>query len=94
MTNDQRLVAALQEDWHTASLSAADQAMLAYVEKLTMRPSEMREADVAALREHGFSDAAVLDICQVTAYYAYANRVADGLGVEVEAGVTAKPEES
>ena len=44
----------------------------------------MIEADVAALREAGFSDTAILDINQVTGYYAYVNRLADGLGVELE----------
>lgn len=59
--------------------------MLAYVEKLTLRPWEMEAGDVAALRGAGFSDAAILDINQVTGYYAFVNRLADGLGVELEA---------
>ena len=58
--------------------------MLIYVEKLTVRPWEMVEEDVIALREVGFGDAAILDINQVTGYYAYVNRLADGLGVELE----------
>lgn len=58
--------------------------MLAYVEKLTIRPWTMIEEDVIALREAGFSDAAILDINQVAAYYAFVNRLADGLGVELE----------
>ena len=44
----------------------------------------MVEADVIALRESGFSDSAILDINQVAAYYAFANRLVDGLGVELE----------
>ena len=44
----------------------------------------MVEGDVIALREVGFSDSAILDINQVTGYYAYVNRLADGLGVELE----------
>ncbi len=58
--------------------------MLEYVEKLTLRPAAVSEADVAALREAGFSDRDILDICEVAAYYAYANRIADGLGVSLE----------
>jgi len=58
--------------------------MLVYVAKLTLRPWEMIEADVSALRDAGFSDAAILDVNQVTSYYAYVNRLADGLGVELE----------
>lgn len=58
--------------------------MLAYVEKLTLTPWEMAEADVTALRQAGFGDSAILDGNQVTSYYAYVNRLADGLGVELE----------
>ena len=59
-------------------------AMLTYAVKLTRTPGAMVEADVDALRAAGFTDRDVLDICEVTAYYAYANRIADGLGIEVE----------
>ena len=58
--------------------------MLAYAEKLTVRPWEMVEDDVVALREAGFNDSAILDINQVTGYCAFVNRLADGLGVELE----------
>jgi len=44
----------------------------------------MVKGDVVALREVGFSDEAILDINQVTSYYAFVNRLADGLGVELE----------
>ena len=58
--------------------------MLAYTEKLTSTPSQVSAADVDGLREAGFSDRDVLDIAEVIAYYAYVNRIADGLGVELE----------
>ena len=68
--------------------------MCEYVEKLTLKPWEMVEADVLALREAGFSDSAILDINQVTGYYAYVNRLADGLGVELEEFWKGLPEEN
>ena len=58
--------------------------MLDYVYKLTLTPWEMEEADVHVLREQGFTDREILDINQITAYYAYVNRIADGLGVSLE----------
>ena len=58
--------------------------MLRYVQKLTRTPAEMNREDVESLRLAGFADAAILDICQVAAYYAFVNRLADGLGVELE----------
>ncbi len=58
--------------------------MLDYVVKLTLRPGEMARADADALRSAGFSDADILDMANVAAYYAYVNRLAQGLGVELE----------
>ena len=58
--------------------------MLDYVAKLTREPWAIVEDDVDRLRGFGFDDAAILDICQITAYYAFVNRLADGLGVELE----------
>ncbi len=59
--------------------------MLAYVVKLSLEPWNMEEADVQELRDAGISNAGILDIVHVTGYYAYVNRLADGLGVELEA---------
>ena len=58
--------------------------MLDYAWTLTTSPSAVGAADVEALRRAGFDDTAVLDICQVTSYYNYVNRLADGVGVELE----------
>ena len=58
--------------------------MLDYAEKLTRTPAAVRREDVEALRQVGFSDADVLHVAEVTAYYAFVNRIADGLGVELE----------
>ena len=84
LTGDESLVEALKSDWRRAGLSRADRAMLGYVEKLTLQPWEMTAADLEPLRAAGFTDAAILDINQVTGYYAFVNRLADGLGVELE----------
>jgi uncharacterized peroxidase-related enzyme len=58
--------------------------MLDYAEKLTRTPAAVGREDVEALRRVGFSDADVLHVAEVTAYYAFVNRIADGLGVELE----------
>ena len=58
--------------------------MLAYVERLTRTPADMSAADVEALRSAGFTDRDILDIATVAAYFAYANRIANGLGVQLE----------
>ena len=74
----------LSTDYTAADLDPAIRAMLDYAAKLTLTPHEMVPADVENLRAAGFSDRAILDIAQITAYYAYVNRIADGLGVSLE----------
>jgi alkylhydroperoxidase family enzyme len=63
--------------------------MLRYVEKLTRTPGKTIKEDVERLRRAGFSDEDILQIAEVTAYYAYVNRIADGLGVELESWIPA-----
>jgi uncharacterized peroxidase-related enzyme len=75
------LAEAIRHDWRTADLDEADQAMLAYVEKLTLRPADVRREDVEGLRLHGFNDTAILQINLIASWFNYINRVADGLGV-------------
>jgi uncharacterized peroxidase-related enzyme len=59
-------------------------ALLEYARKLTLTPAEIVEQDLERLRTHGFDDRAIVDANQVVAYYNYVNRVADGLGVQLE----------
>ena len=58
--------------------------MLTYAEKLTLTPALMCREDVQELRDNAFSDQDILAIAEVTSYYAYVNRIADGLGVMLE----------
>ena len=58
--------------------------MLGYAVKLSLEPWNMEEADVQELRDAGISNTGILEIAHVIGYYAYVNRLADGLGVELE----------
>lgn len=58
--------------------------MLDYVAKLTLTPARVEESDVIRLREAGFGDKAILEINQITGFFAWCNRTIDGLGVELE----------
>ncbi len=78
------LVRTLSTDYRSADLAKADRAMLDYALTLTHRPWAIRAEDVARLRDVGFDDRAIHDICAIAAYYAFVNRMADGLGVELE----------
>lgn len=58
--------------------------MLDYVAKLTRAPATVEKPDVIRLREGGFGDKAILEINQITGFFAWCNRTIDGLGVELE----------
>jgi uncharacterized peroxidase-related enzyme len=70
-----------------ASLAPPDAALTHYVEKLTLRPGEMSEDDIAALRAQGFDDLDILDANNQCAHLNYTNRVANGLGLLTEAAM-------
>ncbi|AXH00001.1 alkylhydroperoxidase [Deinococcus wulumuqiensis] len=71
---------AVAVNWRQAELSEREQAMCAYAEKLTLRPAEMTEADLAPLRAVGFSDEQILELVQVIAMFNMTNRVSSALG--------------
>lgn len=74
----------LKADWRQAPLTDRQRAILEYSYKLTMEPWNMRAEDLEPMRAAGLTDADILAANQVAAYYAYVNRLADGLGVGVE----------
>ncbi len=78
------MLARVEENWRTAGLDERREAVLAYAEKLTRSPAEIRRSDLDALRAAGLKDADVLGLAECVAYYAYANRIVDGLGVRLE----------
>ena len=68
-------------------LEAREQAALRYAERLTRIPQEMDAADVKALQLAGWDDGEILEINQVVAYFAYANRTVLGLGCSTEGDI-------
>ena len=76
--------------WRDLPLDEADRAMLDYVEKITVAPATITQRDVNVLREAGFTDPEIGDIALVAAFYAYMNRIADGLGTHISKGVEAE----
>lgn len=81
---DNALADQLKQDWQTAELDDADRALCQWAEKLTRSPDKMNQADVDYLKEREFSQSAVSDAAQVVGYFNYINRIADGLGVDLE----------
>ena len=82
--DQENLASQLAADHRQATLEPADRAMLDYAVKLTRSPQDIGQDDARRLREVGFDDRGIHDICAITAYFAFVNRIADGLGVQLE----------
>lgn len=85
LTKNSRLVEDLSNDFtQSVETTAAERAMLEYAARLTRSIEAVCQEDVVRLREHQFSDRAILEINQIAGYFAFVNRLASGLGVELE----------
>ena len=64
--------------------------MCDHAAKLTRTPNEVTKADVDHLRDLGLDDRAINDATQVIAFFNYINRIANGLGIDLEFGMTSR----
>ncbi|WP_306143791.1 carboxymuconolactone decarboxylase family protein [Roseibium sp. MMSF_3412] len=61
--------------------------LLRYAEKLTLRPADMTQSDVDALRNAGADDGEILEANQIIGYFNYVNRHLNGLGVTTDGDI-------
>ena len=69
------------------AFAGRDLAGLQYAKQLTTAASTVSENNIEALRAAGFDDGEILEINQVTAYFAYANRMVLGLGIDTDGDI-------
>ena len=79
--------AALRAHTPEAVFDGAELALLQYAEKLTLRPGEMVQADVTALKAAGVDDGEILEANQIIGYFNYVNRCLNGLGVSTDGDI-------
>lgn len=82
-SGDASLAEAVASD-RLAGLDARMRALCGYAARLTLASASVSEADLDPLRSAGLDDRAIVDANQVIAYFNYVNRIAHGLGVELE----------
>ena len=74
---------AVVADWRTAPVRPELLATLGFLEKLTLRPDELTEADADEARAAGVSDQALRDAATVCALFSMIVRLADSFGWDV-----------
>ena len=79
--------AACEADAPAAAFEGAELAAMNYARTLTRETGSLTEMDIVQLRDAGMDDGEILELNQVTAYFAYANRTVLGLGVNTQGEV-------
>ena len=72
-----RVADQLATNYRKAEITPRQHAMLDFAMKLALNSAEVGDADIAALKAHGFDDEAVWDIGAITAFFAMSNRLAN-----------------
>ncbi|MDH3439816.1 MAG: peroxidase-related enzyme [Gammaproteobacteria bacterium] len=83
----EQIRAALDANDPAAAFEGRELAGLRYVEKLTQSAATLGAGDIQAMRDAGLSDGEILEINQVAAYFAYANRMVLGLGINTDGDI-------
>jgi uncharacterized peroxidase-related enzyme len=76
---DEVLADAIAANYRAAELTPRQRAMLDLAVKITHDSAAVGDQDIAALRDHGFTDEDIMDIIQTAALFNYSNRVASAL---------------
>lgn len=80
LTKEPEVMQRIFEEGVDTPLDARRRALVDYSVALTASPPAATESHIAALREVGLSDADILDVTQVVAMFAWANRLMQTLG--------------
>ncbi len=73
-------------------MSERQVALCNVARKLSLTPTRMVEADWKPLRELGFDDAACLEVAHIVGIFNHLTRLADGMGLELNAPIAAASE--
>ena len=74
-------------DLESLPLEASEKQAMAYAQQLTQDPASLTVDAINTLRESGYDDGHILEINQVCAYFAYANRTVLGLGCNTDGDI-------
>ncbi|MBI3194075.1 MAG: peroxidase-related enzyme [Ignavibacteriae bacterium] len=84
LTKDKAFTDGIRRNYKALELSDTDRIMLEFAEELTLQPGVNHSSSALKLQENGFTDEAILHITLIIGYFNFVNRIALGLGVELE----------
>jgi uncharacterized peroxidase-related enzyme len=78
---EKSLARKLVNDYENAAVPEKLKALFRFADKLTLKPVEIEDEDIAVLKEAGWDEAAIRETVLTVAYFNYVNRVSLGLGL-------------
>ena len=72
-------------NWRKADITPRQRAMLGFAMKVCQDSSAIEDADIDALRAHGFDDEDAWDIAAITAFFGLSNRMSSFSGMQPNA---------
>ena len=84
LTADEHLTHEFATTWPTYDLDQKTRVLLAYAQKLTQTPSQMEDADVAALRAAGWDERAIYEATALIALFNMTGRLEAAAGLPMD----------
>jgi uncharacterized peroxidase-related enzyme len=81
LTRDEHLTAEFATRWPEYDLDAKTRALLAYAKKLTEKPSQIEDADIAALRAAGWDDDGIYEATALIGFFNFSGRLEAASGL-------------
>lgn len=70
----------IAQDYHTADLTPAEVAMMAYAEQIVLDATAVTQTNIDTLRKHGFTDTEIFDITTTAAARCFFSKTLDAFG--------------
>ena len=84
LTADEHLTHEFATTWPTYDLDPKTRVLLAYAQKLTQTPSQMEDADIAALRAVGWDEQAIYEATALIALFNMSGRLEAAAGLPMD----------
>jgi len=84
MSRDDELAEQVQQDFRASKLEQRHKALCEWAEKLTLTPAKCTREDIENLKAESWSEEQIASAAQIIGYFNHLNRLADGLGVDLE----------
>lgn len=87
VTDDRERAYRIADDHHLVEFTAREQALVDLAAKVTNAAHTVGEADYEALRAEGFDNAGIVEAIEVAAFFSYANKLSQAIGLQPDANL-------